>query len=174
MADAEVENRGRGGNERLAPPATFDAFFAAHFGELVGALGVAVGPEAAADAVQEAFVRAHGRWRRVSSMDHPVAYVRRIAVNRLIDEHRRQRRWERARSVLVDAGADAPAVADVDLAAALAELPRGQRLAVVLHYLLDLPVRDVAAELRVSPGTVKSQLHDARRALRRKLEVLDG
>ena len=174
MADAEVGNQEQRTDGRPAPLLTFDDFFAAHFGELVGALGVAVGPEAAADAVQEAFVRAHGRWRRLASMDHPLAYVRRIAINRLIDEHRRQRRWERARPVLVERDDPHASVADIDLARALAQLPRGQRLAVVLHYLLDLPVDDVASELHVSPGTVKSQLHDARRALRRTLEVLDG
>ena len=44
------------------------------------------------------------------------------------------------------------------------------RAAVCLHYLSDLPVEEVAATLEVSPGTVKSNLHDARTRLRELLE----
>ena len=48
------------------------------------------------------------------------------------------------------------------------------RAAVCLHYLADLHVDEVAAALDVAPGTVKSNLHDARRRLREQLgEVSD-
>lgn len=170
-----MEHAGAGNSGReMTPDAAFETFFAAHFPVLVGALAVAAGPEPAADAVQEAFVRAHRQWRRVQAMDNPVAYVRRIAVNQLVDEHRRRGRWERAKPIVAWDATVGSAPADVDLEAALADLPRGQRLAVVLHYLLDLSVVDVAQAMHVAPGTVKSQLHDARHALRQKLGVFDA
>ncbi len=57
---------------------------------------------------------------------------------------------------------------------ALAALPDKMRAAVCLHYLADLPVEEVASTLEVSPGTIKSNLHDARIRLRAQLgEVSD-
>jgi RNA polymerase sigma-70 factor (ECF subfamily) len=53
----------------------------------------------------------------------------------------------------------------VDVSRALATLPLSQREVVVLHHLLDLPVEQVAAELGVPIGTVKSRLARARSAL---------
>lgn len=63
---------------------------------------------------------------------------------------------------------DASSYRDVDVA--VSALPRRQREVVTLHYLLDLPVREVAAVLSISEGSVKSHLFDARAALRASLE----
>jgi Sigma-70, region 4 len=57
------------------------------------------------------------------------------------------------------------------VAAALATLPRRHRQVVVLHYLLDLPVQEVARQLAVPVGTVKSRLARARSALAVQLDV---
>ena len=57
----------------------------------------------------------------------------------------------------------------VDLYRALRELPRGQREAIVLHHLAQLPVAEVAAQLRVPVGTVKARLARGRAALARAL-----
>jgi RNA polymerase sigma-70 factor (ECF subfamily) len=58
--------------------------------------------------------------------------------------------------------------------AAVLELPIRQRAVVVLHYLDDLPVSEVAAVLGCSEGTVKTHLHRARRSLATTLgEELD-
>jgi RNA polymerase sigma-70 factor (ECF subfamily) len=158
------------------PPPAFDGFFRQHYRSLVGALSIAVGRVQAEDAVQEAFIQANLRWARVSAMDQPEAWVRRVALNRLIDGHRRSRRHERALTVLQgDADRPAPDVerGDPELAAAVAALSERQRIAVSLHYLLDLPVAEIADLLGVSQGTVKSHLHDARRALRERLGVTE-
>ena len=64
--------------------------------------------------------------------------------------------------------------AGVDLRRAIAALPERQRTTVYLHYYLDLPVREVAQVLGCADGTVKSTLHDARRALARRLEDDDA
>ena len=63
----------------------------------------------------------------------------------------------------------------LDLRRALDELPDRMRATVCLHYLSDLTVEQVADTLDVSPGTVKSNLHDARNRLRTVLgEVSDA
>jgi DNA-directed RNA polymerase specialized sigma24 family protein len=46
----------------------------------------------------------------------------------------------------------------------------GQRQALVLHYLIGMPVEEVAATLRVPPGTVKARLHRGRRTLAARLD----
>jgi RNA polymerase sigma-70 factor (ECF subfamily) len=58
----------------------------------------------------------------------------------------------------------------LDLRVAIDALPDQMRLAVCLHYLADLSVEDVASALGVAPGTVKSNLHDARKRLRIQME----
>ncbi len=55
------------------------------------------------------------------------------------------------------------------LVQALGTLPVRQRQAIVLHYLADLPVEEVAGILAVSGGTVKSLLARGRRALAARL-----
>lgn len=61
-----------------------------------------------------------------------------------------------------------------DFDAALGRLPRQQRAVVALFYVSDLSIAEIASLLEVAPGTVKSHLHDARRALAPTLEVDDG
>jgi RNA polymerase sigma-70 factor, ECF subfamily len=55
---------------------------------------------------------------------------------------------------------------------ALGRLPPKQRAVVVMRYYLDLSEEEMAHELDVSPGTVKSRLHIARQRLRRMLRPL--
>jgi RNA polymerase sigma-70 factor (ECF subfamily) len=150
----------------------FAAFFREEFPSLVSALAVAVGRDQAADVVQEAFVRANARWPKVRRMDRPSAWVRRVALNLAIDDHRKLVRRKRIDPTLVTEHWCEQAPRDKDLADALAQLPTRQRLAVVLHYLMDLPVAEVATELGISQGTVKATLHHARANLRKRLEVI--
>jgi RNA polymerase sigma-70 factor (ECF subfamily) len=151
--------------------ADFDELFRRHYAPLVRALSVAAGREEAADAVQDAFLEAHRRWNRIARYERPDAWVRRVALNRLTDGHRRLVRRDRAFARLPAVDDSALEPSDVDLMEAVRRLPQGQRLVVCLHYLADLSVADVAEALDVSPGTVKSQLHDARRALAGAPEV---
>jgi RNA polymerase sigma-70 factor (ECF subfamily) len=97
-----------------------------------------------------------------------------VAINLATDSRRRVRR---RLAVLAQLDAEAAAVVppiSVDglaVAAALATLPRRQRQVVVLHYLLDLPVREVASQLSMPVGTVKSRLARARGALAAQLDT---
>jgi RNA polymerase sigma-70 factor (ECF subfamily) len=146
-------------------------YFRAHYARLVRALTLVCGShELAADAVQEAFVKAHLRWRRISRYDDPIGWIRRVAINRLHDERRRRGRHDRAvdrLAVEVDDVVEPPHPSDVtDLTAAIADLPRQQRLAVALYYLEGLSVSETATTLELSDGAVKFHLHQARQRLR--------
>jgi RNA polymerase sigma-70 factor (ECF subfamily) len=123
------------------------------------------------DIVQDALTRA---WTKRDSFDpsrgSPRSWLLAIVADRA------RRRWiRRPRPVLPDPEPDPtdsePAARRVDLRRAIAALPERQRTTVFLHYYLDLPVADVAEVLGCAPGTVKSNLSDARRALARRLET---
>jgi RNA polymerase sigma-70 factor (sigma-E family) len=123
----------------------------------------------AEDLVQVTFVRLYRSWPRVRD-DTVDAYARRILVNTFLT----QRRDRRRESLM----ADPPerAVDGVDVAQrlavhrALASLAPRQRAAVVLRYLEDLPVAEVATLLGVTEGTVKSQTARAIQSMRAELD----
>jgi RNA polymerase sigma factor (sigma-70 family) len=117
----------------------------------------------AEDAVQDAFVTALRKESRFTRVKNPEAWVRTVALNSV------RHRWRHASVVRryeakvpgpqgpVDVGPE-----HVAIVTALGELDAGQREAVVLHYLADLAVADVAVQLGVAEGTVKSRLARAR------------
>jgi RNA polymerase sigma-70 factor (ECF subfamily) len=149
----------------------FEAFFRAEHPKLV-ALGWALtgDSETARELAQEALLRAYRDWAKVADYDNPGGWVRRVVVNLATDRHRRRRSEEAALSrmppsepaALLDPATD-------HWWRAVRSLPEGQRTAVVLHYLEDMSVADVAATLGVSEGTVKTQLARARQTLARTL-----
>jgi RNA polymerase sigma-70 factor (ECF subfamily) len=156
---------------RGAPP-DFDALFLNRYEPLVRVLAAGFGNRARAeDAVQEAFARAYARWRRVRRLDDPAAWVRRVALNLMVDERRRDERNERAASRLraVEPVTEAPQDAYEThraIVCALEALPHQQRLALALFYLDDLSVQQVANAMVISVGAVKYHLSQGRNALR--------
>lgn len=148
----------------------FDRLFRTEYPRLVRALTLACGDrELAADVAQDAFLQAHRHWRRVSAYAEPAAWLRRVAVNRLANRRRNVRRLQGflargPQGAVTAAGADDVA-GSLDLRAAVAQLTTQQRLVVAFHYLLDLPVAEVARALDIAPATVRSHLHGARQAL---------
>jgi RNA polymerase sigma-70 factor (ECF subfamily) len=129
----------------------------------------------AEDVLQEAFVRAAMRWSTIRTYASPEAWVRRVAFNLALQSLRRVRRHARA---LLRLGPPAPVPAlstdSVEVREALRRLPVGQRQVVVLYYLADLPVDQVAAELGIPTGTVKSRLMRARKELTARLDERPG
>jgi RNA polymerase sigma-70 factor (ECF subfamily) len=154
----------------------FDEFFAAHYDDLARTLTVALADRAAAEeAAQEALTRALRRWRHVRALDRPAAWLYVVAMNHVRDRWRRERRepeWdvELDTTTLDPAGGVATAVSVRD---AITTLPARQREAVVLRYLADLPLADVAEAMGCAVGTVKATLHQALGALRVELEEDD-
>lgn len=82
--------------------------------------------------------------------------------------------WRARREELVvdarqlESRADDPAL-KIDVAAALARLPTGYRAVLVLHDIAGYTHEEIAQRLEIEPGTSKSQLFRARRAMRRAL-----
>jgi RNA polymerase sigma-70 factor (sigma-E family) len=124
----------------------------------------------AQDLVQTTFERTYRSWYKARDGD-PWTYARRVLVNLRIDGWRRTRR-EVLTATLPDPAAPdhaAAVTARGTVVAALARLPVAQRKVVVLRHLLDLTEAQVAHELGISVGTVKS--HNAR-GLSRLRELL--
>ena len=145
---------------------SLEALYAAHVASLTRVLQ-AVGFPDPADAVQEAFVQAVVHWRKVSRYDDPVAWIRRVAINRGLNRRRsRQRRTALTERIAATSTATMlyqfDAVdSDGDLADLIVTLPPQQRLALSLYYFADLPVADVAHAMQLTEGTVKFHLHAA-------------
>jgi RNA polymerase sigma-70 factor (ECF subfamily) len=159
-----------GEDNPVAESEDFAAFYAAAFQPLCAVLFVHTGDLAEAqDVVQEAFCRALPRWHRLSTYDDPVAWVRKVAWNLAISGWRRRRRHTGLAHPSADQPVPEPSPDGVALRAALASLPPRQRQVIVLHYLADLPVSQIAAMTGAAEGTVKSWLHRGRAALADRL-----
>jgi RNA polymerase sigma-70 factor, ECF subfamily len=145
----------------------FEDFYQANYPRLVGQLTVVTGSlEDAEDAVQEAFARASTRWARLRAYDAPEAWVRRVALNLATTGLRHARRQLAALARLPTPTAEPPRSTDrLAIEAGLRRLPLRHRQVLVLHYGADLPVEQVAQQLRLPTGTVKSRLARARAAL---------
>lgn len=129
-------------------------------------------PHLAADIVQDVLVKVTVRWRRISELDRPDLYVRRMVTNQHVSW---LRRWDvrvmRSASVdvLVERGGDVPDAAEqitdrADLLHRLRGLPPRQRAVLVLRYLEGLDDGEIAAVLGMTAATVRSH---ASRALQR-------
>lgn len=134
---------------------------------------VAGDAQLAEDALQTAFAKAYAAWPRVGRADDPLAYVRRIAINAAIAQHRRaSARRETTVTTLPDRPVDSLAdelVARDEVWSAIAALPPRQRAVVVLRFYEDLSEKQIAEVLRCRPGTVKSQASAALATLRARL-----
>jgi RNA polymerase sigma-70 factor (ECF subfamily) len=160
--------------------AGFEDFYRANYGRMVALVTAVIGDRAEAeDVAQEAFARALARWNRLSGYDLPEAWVRRVALRIAADSGRRLHRALRTGARLsAQRPAPSPAPGDglgfTELGRALAQLPLRHREVLVLHYLADLPVEQIAVDIGLSPGTVKSRLAAGRRRLERELTQHPG
>jgi RNA polymerase sigma-70 factor (sigma-E family) len=125
------------------------------------------------DLVQQAITKLYVHWRRVRAADNTDAYTQRILVRVFLDE--RRLRW--ARVSLFAAAPDVAVEPDgraedrATLRAALAKLPRRLCEVLVLRFLFDMSVDDVARVLGCSTGTVKSQTARGIAAMRQLLDT---
>jgi RNA polymerase sigma-70 factor, ECF subfamily len=152
----------------LTSSAGFDEVFRSHYPRLVRALTVACGdPEVAADAVQDAFLRAHLRWKQLVRHGDPVVWVRRVAINAMRDHFRHQSRGAKMLAVLASdpQWVEGPTPSGEALVL-LSTLPPQQRLALSLYYLEGLSVTEVAGAMGVSVGAVKFHMNQGRERLR--------
>ena len=138
----------------------FSAFVRVHSRRLVAhAIYLGMPVTQAPDVVQDVLVRCYPRWRRISR-DDPYPYVARAVTNAVVDSARsRRRRPETSVAEVPDRPSAAPdlAVAALDEALGLLALlaPR-ERQVVALRYFADLTEGQVAEQLGIAVGTVKS------------------
>jgi RNA polymerase sigma-70 factor (ECF subfamily) len=125
------------------------------------------------DIAAEALARAYGRWDSLGEITNKQAWVLRVATNLAFSARRndtRRARILRSRRIEVSDGRFEDSVADRDrLRSALVALPRGQRMAIALRYLADLPLAEVARAMGISTETAKTHLDRGRAALRATL-----
>jgi RNA polymerase sigma-70 factor (sigma-E family) len=125
---------------------------------------------AADDMVQETLTKLYARWHRIQ-VDNLDAYVNTMLVRVFLDDRRRGwwkvalPGWLPEPAAAIPGPAEDPHV----LRAAIARLPPRQQAVLVLRFLCDQPVKDVARLLHCSEGTVKSQTAHGLTLLRKLL-----
>lgn len=128
-------------------------------------------PDQADDLVQDTIIKLYARWPRISQVNNIDAYVHTMVVHAFLDDRRRG--WWRVGLFAATPDRPAPPPHPVEeqavLRAALAQVPARQQAVLVLRFLCDLPVTEVAEILGCSPGTVKSQTSHGLNRLRRLL-----
>lgn len=148
---------------------TFEEFYRREFPRLLPMLVAWCGStDTAEDIAQEALAIASRDWERVSALESPGTWVRRVALNRSSNAGRRRRRERSALQRVGDsskASTTMPDLPDAQLWARVRSLPTAQRTAVVLYYVDDLNLADIAAVMGCSEGTVKTHLKRARTTL---------
>ena len=168
---------GRIGCARLCTPEGLEAAYQAHHGRMLSrARRVVVDPHLAEEAVQEAFVRA---WRSCASFDPEggplVNWLVTIARNAAVDLAKARSRRPPVAPEPAATGRErvAEGMSDADrmllrheLGHALASIGPLHREAVVEVILRDRPYAEVAAELGIPAGTLRSRVHYALRGLR--------
>jgi RNA polymerase sigma factor (sigma-70 family) len=124
----------------------------------------------AEDAVQEASIKA---WRKLRQLRGDVKSLRPWFLSIVANECRmakRQRWWSVVKLADMPASSPGPDQAgSSDLRQALLKLSPDDRLPLVLHFYLDLPIDEVAQALRVSPSAAKSRIYRAAKRLRSDL-----
>jgi RNA polymerase sigma-70 factor (sigma-E family) len=146
----------------------FEQFCSEEYAQIVRTAYLITGDrEEALDLAQEAFARAYERWRSVSEMDRPGAWVQRVAVNLAISWRRRQRLRTRRQELDATAAPDDRLV--VGTMSALDQLTPAQRAVGVLRYFGDQSIEDTARALGKRPGTVRALTSQALARLRSAL-----
>jgi RNA polymerase sigma-70 factor (ECF subfamily) len=155
--------------------AAFEELIVAYSSDLFRLAAAMVGPDDAADMVQEAFVSAWRELPRLRDPDRLESWLRSILMNRCRNALRTRSRRPRIVLLEVDGQATPSQMSHEPMRAvddrwamrdALAVLRPEDRAVIVLHYLGDLPLRQVASVLGLRLGTVKSRLNAGLRALR--------
>ncbi|MDR7303222.1 SigE family RNA polymerase sigma factor [Haloactinomyces albus] len=137
----------------------FAEFFAAQFASACRYAYTLCGNHAESEEIaQQAFVRMYSHWRRVRRATAQ-AYLRKTVTRLFINTRRGRRGREHAMADVPERPVEQEhsELERQGLRAALLRVPPRQRAVLVLRFVYDLPIDEVAAALGCSPGTVKSQ-----------------
>jgi RNA polymerase sigma-70 factor (ECF subfamily) len=168
--DLALIERARRGDSRA-----FERLYREHSGRVYGlCLRMTRNPDAAADCVQDAFIKAWKALARFEARSSFSTWLHRIAVNTVLEKRRGPMNSElvvedptvHEEPVMVF---DTP-VEEEELEAAIESLPQGARDALVLCGLYGYEHSEAASMLGIAVGTCKAQLHRARGLLKERLE----
>jgi len=159
------------GAPTLPPQDTFPVFYRREYPKMVAIAAAVANRSVAEDLAQEAMVRAHRHWEKVSTYERPGAWVRRVTINLSLSARKRAGAEMRRRFHLAGSSTlPEPDVVDDRIWKAVAKLPGNQRAAIALHYLEDRPIDEIASILEMSKATARVHLHRGRRALAAALD----
>lgn len=164
----------RSPSARATPLLDLDTLYRTDYAALVALAHGLTGRRAVAEElVQEAFVRAHQRWDQIAEMDRPSAWIRRVVIN--LATSRARRLVVEARYLAGLRPSDEPPLdADtVEFWRLIRRLPPRQRVVAALYYADDLDTEAIALILGRASGTVRAQLHSARRQIAREIGDAD-
>jgi RNA polymerase sigma-70 factor (ECF subfamily) len=148
------------------------------------ALGITGDPDAAADLLQDVFLRLHRFASHIDPTRPLEPWLYRMTANLAYTWVKQRHRWPRSleevaewlvgtKKNLLQNQAEA-AEESRQVQQAIAKLPLPQRVVVVMYYVNDLPLQEIADILEVPVGTVKSRLHYGRQALKQNLGLMQG
>ncbi len=148
------------------------------------ALAITGDPDAAADLLQDVFLRLHRFARRID-LERPLEpWLYRVTTNLAYTWVKRHNRWTKSLEDIAEwllSGRKNPPLSQVELndtwaqvQQALSSLPLSQRGVVVLYYVNELSLQEISDILEIPVGTVKSRLHYGRQALKEHLALLSG
>lgn len=160
-------------NGRDDSGSSFDAFFRLEHRRLAALATALCGDrEVGRDVAQEAMARTFQEWGRISQLERPGAWTRRVVVN-LVRDHGRHIAVRRRRlpelATRMSTAPPGEMSLDGELWAAVATLPDRQRTAIALFHIGDQSISEVAEVMGVKEGTVKAALYEARQRLSRVL-----
>ena len=152
----------------------FERLYRRHVPRIHGLARRMAGADAADELTQDVFVRAWEKLHTFRSESRFGTWLYRLAVNVILEEHRRRKAtaWQRGGdedgiATVKVAPFDTPLA--VDLAAAVERLPDGARQVFVLHDVEGYKHHEIGRMVGIATGTSKGQLHRARLMLRRYL-----
>ena len=165
-------------DEEIVRVETFESFYRREFRDVVGLAYALSGSRLGAeDLAQEAFIKAHERWDRISGYDKPGAWVRRVVANLAVSGFRRRSAERKAVSRLAGQrprGIPEMEPEDEQFWQMVRDLPKRQAQATALFYVEDRSIEEIANILECSPSTAKVHLHRGRKSLAAKLVLEVG
>ena len=125
----------------------------------------------AEDAVQETFLRAYRSWDKFEGRSSERTWLTAIAIN--VCRTMLRSPWQRrnmGEEALEHLKAEDPDLPDPTVARAVMRLPKDLRIAVILFYVQEMKIREIAQALEIPQATVSSRLNRARKKLRAELK----
>jgi len=129
------------------------------------------------DIVQESYLRALNNWKLKAMPDSPLAWLKRVARNILID-FLRKRKWDSPVEIEDNPGIDHQKPDDrirsLETFLAISSLKKKKTQIIEAFYYEGMSVKEIAVEMNISERAVEGQLRRARQALRSLLPELNN